>query len=98
MPKLWSRNTPLPLLFLVISMMKRLLKTWLPNTILSSGNDSTWCTKDNSGRILTNVTLSYYSLIPYIYHALVIKAAVKHKKNVVTTSYVSPAMMEYDQA
>ncbi|ORZ25317.1 saccharopine dehydrogenase [Absidia repens] len=38
------------------------------------------------------------SLIPYIYHALVIKAAVKHKKNVVTTSYVSPAMMEYDQA
>ncbi|KAI8388865.1 saccharopine dehydrogenase [Radiomyces spectabilis] len=38
------------------------------------------------------------SLIPYIYHADVIKAAVKHKKNVVTTSYVSPAMMEYDQA
>lgn len=38
------------------------------------------------------------SLIPYIYHALVIKAAVKHKKHVVTTSYVSPAMMEYDQA
>ncbi|KAI9312128.1 saccharopine dehydrogenase [Dichotomocladium elegans] len=38
------------------------------------------------------------SLIPYIYHAKVIKAAVKHKKNVVTTSYVSPAMMEYDQA
>ncbi|KAL1934084.1 hypothetical protein VTP01DRAFT_6266 [Rhizomucor pusillus] len=38
------------------------------------------------------------SLIPYIYHAKVIKAAVKHKKNVVTTSYVSPAMMEFDQA
>ncbi|KAI8375515.1 saccharopine dehydrogenase [Blakeslea trispora] len=38
------------------------------------------------------------SLIPYIYHAKVIKAAVKHKKNVVTTSYVSPAMLEYDQA
>ncbi|KAI8886560.1 saccharopine dehydrogenase [Backusella circina FSU 941] len=38
------------------------------------------------------------SLIPYIYHALVIKAAVKHKKHVVTTSYVSPSMMEYDQA
>ncbi|KAI7850147.1 saccharopine dehydrogenase [Circinella umbellata] len=38
------------------------------------------------------------SLIPYIYHAKVIAAAVKHKKNVVTTSYVSPAMMEYDQA
>ncbi|KAI8142359.1 saccharopine dehydrogenase [Fennellomyces sp. T-0311] len=38
------------------------------------------------------------SLIPYIYHAKVIAAAVKHKKDVVTTSYVSPAMMEYDQA
>jgi saccharopine dehydrogenase (NADP+, L-glutamate forming) len=38
------------------------------------------------------------SLIPYIYHAKVIKAAVQHKKHVVTTSYVSPAMMEYDQA
>ena len=37
-------------------------------------------------------------MIPYIYHAKVIAAAVKHKKNVVTTSYVSPAMMEYDQA
>lgn len=40
----------------------------------------------------------FFSLIPYIYHALVIKAAIKFKKNVVTTSYVSPAMMEYDQA
>lgn len=42
--------------------------------------------------------IEFGSLIPYIYHALVIKAAVKHKKHVVTTSYVSPAMMEYDQA
>ncbi|KAI7902872.1 saccharopine dehydrogenase [Cokeromyces recurvatus] len=38
------------------------------------------------------------SLIPYIHHAKVIKAAVKHKKHVVTTSYISPAMLEYDQA
>lgn len=47
-----------------------------------------------------DVELTYImiSLIPYIYHAKVIKAACKHKKNVVTTSYVSPAMMEYDQA
>ncbi|OMH83912.1 Saccharopine dehydrogenase [NADP(+), L-glutamate-forming] [Zancudomyces culisetae] len=37
------------------------------------------------------------SLIPYTHHATVIKSAVKHKKHVVTTSYVSPAMMEYDQ-
>ncbi|KAF4334265.1 saccharopine dehydrogenase [Fusarium beomiforme] len=34
------------------------------------------------------------SLIPYTYHVAVIKAAIKAKKNVVTTSYVSPAMEE----
>lgn len=31
------------------------------------------------------------SLIPYIHHVKVIKAAIKQKKDVVTTSYVSPA-------
>lgn len=34
------------------------------------------------------------SLIPYIYHATVIKSAIRNKKNVVTTSYISPAMLE----
>lgn len=34
------------------------------------------------------------SLIPYTFHTAVIKAAIKAKKNVVTTSYVSPAMEE----
>ncbi|KAJ3413331.1 hypothetical protein HDV05_008181 [Chytridiales sp. JEL 0842] len=38
------------------------------------------------------------SLIPYTHHARVIKSAVKNKKHVVTTSYISPAMMEFDQA
>ncbi|TFY63258.1 hypothetical protein EVG20_g6390 [Dentipellis fragilis] len=38
------------------------------------------------------------SLIPYIYHADVIKAAIKGKTNVVTTSYVSPAIRELDAA
>ncbi|KAJ6171016.1 Saccharopine dehydrogenase [Penicillium chermesinum] len=38
------------------------------------------------------------SLIPYTYHATVIKAAIKAKKHVVTTSYVSPAMEELDAA
>ncbi|TPX72330.1 hypothetical protein SpCBS45565_g00601 [Spizellomyces sp. 'palustris'] len=38
------------------------------------------------------------SLIPYTHHARVISAAVKHKKHVVTTSYVSPAMEAFDQA
>ena len=36
------------------------------------------------------------SLIPYIHHAAVIKAAIKGKTHVVTTSYVSPAMRELD--
>ncbi|KAJ1919884.1 saccharopine dehydrogenase (NADP+, L-glutamate-forming) [Mycoemilia scoparia] len=38
------------------------------------------------------------SLIPYLHHALVIKAAIKAKKHVVTTSYISPSMSELDQA
>ncbi|KAG7087485.1 hypothetical protein E1B28_013447 [Marasmius oreades] len=38
------------------------------------------------------------SLIPYTYHADVIKAAIKGHTNVVTTSYVSPAMRELDEA
>ncbi|KAJ1909381.1 saccharopine dehydrogenase (NADP+, L-glutamate-forming), partial [Tieghemiomyces parasiticus] len=38
------------------------------------------------------------SLIPYTQHAKVIKSAVKHKKHVVTTSYISPAMLEHDAA
>lgn len=36
------------------------------------------------------------SLIPYTLHAQVIKAAIKGKTHVVTTSYVSPAMRELD--
>ncbi|KAG9230328.1 putative Saccharopine dehydrogenase [Amylocarpus encephaloides] len=37
------------------------------------------------------------SLIPYTFHATVIKSAIRNKKNVVTTSYVSPAMMELEK-
>ncbi|KAI8057683.1 Saccharopine dehydrogenase [Syncephalis plumigaleata] len=37
------------------------------------------------------------SLIPYTQHARVIKSAIKSKKNVVTTSYVSEAMMALDE-
>ncbi|KAK4147168.1 Saccharopine dehydrogenase [Dichotomopilus funicola] len=36
------------------------------------------------------------SLIPYTFHAVVIKSAIRNKKHVVTTSYVSPAMLELD--
>ena len=37
------------------------------------------------------------SLIPYTHHAQVIKAAIKGKTHVVTTSYVSPSMRELDE-
>ncbi|KAI0738367.1 hypothetical protein C8Q80DRAFT_1061811, partial [Daedaleopsis nitida] len=37
------------------------------------------------------------SLVPYIYHANVIKAAMKGKTNVVTTSYISPLMRELEE-
>ena len=37
------------------------------------------------------------SLIPYTFHARVIKAAINQKVNVVTTSYVSEAMMALDK-
>jgi spermidine synthase len=36
------------------------------------------------------------SLIPYIYHPDVIRAAIKGKTHVVTTSYVSPAMKAFE--
>ena len=38
------------------------------------------------------------SLVPFIYHASIIKVAIRHKFNVVTTSYVSDAMRELDAA
>ena len=38
------------------------------------------------------------SLVPYIYHSTVIKLAIKNKVNVVTTSYVSPAIKELENA
>jgi saccharopine dehydrogenase-like NADP-dependent oxidoreductase len=38
------------------------------------------------------------SLVPYIYHAAVIKSAIKHKTQVVTTSYVSEAIKALDSA
>jgi saccharopine dehydrogenase (NADP+, L-glutamate forming) len=38
------------------------------------------------------------SLIPYTLHARVIRAAIAAKRNVVTTSYVSPEMQSLDAA
>ncbi|KAL8766713.1 MAG: hypothetical protein Q9209_006582 [Squamulea sp. 1 TL-2023] len=36
------------------------------------------------------------SLVPYVYHATIIKIAIKHRVNVVTTSYISDALRELD--
>lgn len=38
------------------------------------------------------------SLIPYIYHPNVVKSAIRTKKDVVTTSYISPALKELEPA
>src|SRR5215470_11923418 len=32
------------------------------------------------------------SLLPYTYHVMVAEACIRHRKNMLTTSYVSPAM------
>ncbi|KAL8947003.1 MAG: hypothetical protein Q9222_006674, partial [Ikaeria aurantiellina] len=37
------------------------------------------------------------SLIPYTFHPLVIKSAIRKKKDVVTTSYISPSMQELEK-
>ncbi|KAL8743405.1 MAG: hypothetical protein Q9190_004239 [Brigantiaea leucoxantha] len=37
------------------------------------------------------------SLIPYIYHPLVIKSGIRKKRNIVNTSYTSPAMIELEK-
>ena len=37
------------------------------------------------------------SLLPYAYHVMVAKLCIKHKKNMVTTSYIQPAMRDLDQ-
>lgn len=37
------------------------------------------------------------SLIPYTYHATVVKSAIKNKVNVVTTSYINPQLRELEQ-
>lgn len=37
------------------------------------------------------------SLIPYIYHELVVKSAIRNKKHVVTTSYINPKLKALEQ-
>lgn len=37
------------------------------------------------------------SLVPYVLHPVVVEAAITHKKPVVTTSYISPALWDLDE-
>ncbi len=37
------------------------------------------------------------SLIPYIHHVEVVRAAIKHKVHVVTTSFISPFLLAMDE-
>ncbi|KAJ5121108.1 uncharacterized protein N7515_009069 [Penicillium bovifimosum] len=41
----------------------------------------------------TNIVIS---LVPYVHHALIVSAAIKYNKPVVTTSYISPALWALD--
>lgn len=59
---------------------------------------ATTCSVENSAELDKLVAAHdlVISLIPYAYHASVIESAIRHRKHVVTTSYVSPAMAALD--
>ena len=48
-------------------------------------------------KVHTNPITVVISLIPYTFHALVIKSALRKRKDVVTTSYISPAMQKLEK-
>lgn len=54
------------------------------------------CSTQVNFRGYPNVGAVAISLIPYTYHALVIKSAIRKRVNVVTTSYISPSMQELE--
>jgi len=64
-----------------------------------NGHAIAWTVDDEKTleRLVSEHDLSV-SLLPYAYHVMVAKLCIKHKKNMVTTSYVQPAMKELDQA
>lgn len=65
---------------------------WLLGDILS------YTVHDIFLHVHINNIFFFFSLIPYTNHPLVLKSAIKFGKNVVTTSYVSPAMREFHDA
>ena len=53
--------------------------------------------EDSLGRMIADHDITV-SLLPYIFHVMVARHCVAHKKNMVTTSYVKPEMHELDAA
>jgi len=62
-----------------------------------NGNAVSWSVDDleSLDRLVSGNDL-VISLLPYTYHVTVAKLCIKHKKNMVTTSYVSPEMKALD--
>jgi saccharopine dehydrogenase (NADP+, L-glutamate forming) len=63
------------------------------------GSSVDWSMDDQEGldRLVAEYDITV-SLLPYNFHADVAKICLKHKKHLVTTSYVQPAMMALDEA
>lgn len=64
---------------------------------LSAGAISLDVTDENALNEAVSKVDLVISLIPYTYHVLVVKAAIKNKKHVVTTSYINPKLQELEQ-
>jgi saccharopine dehydrogenase-like NADP-dependent oxidoreductase len=63
------------------------------------GHSVTWEADDETG--LDGLVASHdltVSLLPYVFHVMVAKHCITHKKNMVTTSYVKPEMKALDKA
>ncbi len=62
-----------------------------------NGKSLAWTVDDEAtlDRLVEEHDLSV-SLLPYAYHVMVAKMCIKHKKNMVTTSYVKPEMKALD--
>lgn len=64
-----------------------------------NGNAIAWTVDDEEAldKMVQEHDISV-SLLPYAYHVMVAKTCLRHKKNMVTTSYVKPEMKTLDQA
>ncbi len=62
-----------------------------------NGTAVEWTVEDESAltKMVTNHDLTV-SLLPYTYHLLVAKYCIRHRKNMITTSYVKPEMRALD--